>query len=158
MAKTLHSQCRDLGLIPGQGTSGEGNGNPLQCSCLENPRDGGASWAAVYGVAQSQTRLKRRSSSSSSSSKKTIFNNQGRIEEYSSCYRRILGLMKLVSMKKTNLRNRKGYSIVKNKDIALLTKIRIVKAIVFPVVTYVCESWTIRKTESRRSEAFKLWC
>ena len=45
---------------------GEGNGNPLQCSCLENPRDGGASWAAVYGVAQSQTRLKRLSSSSSS--------------------------------------------------------------------------------------------
>ena len=38
---------------------GEGNGNPLQCSCLENPRDGGAWWAAVYGVAQSWTRLKR---------------------------------------------------------------------------------------------------
>ena len=37
---------------------GEGNGNPLQCSCLENPWDGGAWWAAVYGVAQSQTRLK----------------------------------------------------------------------------------------------------
>ena len=37
---------------------GEGNGNPLQCSCLENPRDGRAWWAAVYGVAQSQTRLK----------------------------------------------------------------------------------------------------
>ena len=45
---------------------GEGNGNPLQCSCLENPRDGGAWWAAVYGVAQSGTRLKRLSSSSSS--------------------------------------------------------------------------------------------
>uniref|UniRef100_A0A8B9Y8T5 Uncharacterized protein n=1 Tax=Bos mutus grunniens TaxID=30521 RepID=A0A8B9Y8T5_BOSMU len=45
---------------------GEGNGNPLQCSCLENPRDGGAWWAAVYGVAQSRTRLKRLSSSSSS--------------------------------------------------------------------------------------------
>ena len=44
---------------------GEGNGNPLQCSCLGNPRDGGASWAAVYGVAQSRTRLKRLSSSSS---------------------------------------------------------------------------------------------
>ena len=44
---------------------GEGNGNPLQCSCLENPRDGGAWWAAVYGVAQSWTRLKRLSSSSS---------------------------------------------------------------------------------------------
>ena len=45
---------------------GEGNGNPLHCSCLDNPRDGGALWAAVYGVAQSQTRLKRLGSSSSS--------------------------------------------------------------------------------------------
>ena len=42
---------------------GEGNGNPLQCSCLENPRDGTAWWAAVYGVAQSRTWLKRLSSS-----------------------------------------------------------------------------------------------
>ena len=48
---------------------GEGNGNPLQCSCLENPRDRGAWWAAVYGVAQSWTRLKRLSSSSSSNIK-----------------------------------------------------------------------------------------
>ena len=46
---------------------GEGNGNPLQCSCLENPRDGGAWWAAIYGVSQSRTRLKWLSSSSSSS-------------------------------------------------------------------------------------------
>ena len=45
---------------------GEGNGNPFQCSCQENPRDGGAWWAAVSGVAQSRTRLKRLSSSSSS--------------------------------------------------------------------------------------------
>ena len=44
---------------------GEGNGNPLQYSCLENPVDTGAWWAAVYGVAQSQTRLKRLSRSSS---------------------------------------------------------------------------------------------
>ena len=43
---------------------GEGNGNPLQCSCLENPRDGGACWEAVSGVAQSRTWLKRLSSSS----------------------------------------------------------------------------------------------
>ena len=49
---------------------GGGNGNLLQCSCLENPRDGGAWWAAVYGVAQSQTRLMRLSSSSSSSSRR----------------------------------------------------------------------------------------
>ena len=46
---------------------GEGNGNPLQCSCLENPRDGGAWGAAVYGVAQSLTRLKWLSSSNSNS-------------------------------------------------------------------------------------------
>ena len=44
---------------------GEGNGNPFQCSCLENPRDGGALWAAISGVTQSLTRLKRLSSSSS---------------------------------------------------------------------------------------------
>ena len=50
---------------------GEGNGNPLQCSCLENPRDGGAWWAAVYGVAQSWTRLKRLSSGSSSNIRNT---------------------------------------------------------------------------------------
>ena len=47
--------------------TGEGNGNPLQCSCLENPRDGGAWRAAVYGITQSRTRLKRLSSSSSGS-------------------------------------------------------------------------------------------
>ena len=46
--------------------TGEGNGNPLQCSCLENPRDGGACWAAIYGVTQSWTQLKQLSNSSSS--------------------------------------------------------------------------------------------
>ena len=50
---------------------GEGNGNPLQCSCLENPRDRGAWLAAIYGVAESQTQLKRLSSSSSSISNST---------------------------------------------------------------------------------------
>ena len=44
--------------------TGEGNGNSLQCSCLENPRDGGTWWAGIYGVTQSQTRLKQLSSSS----------------------------------------------------------------------------------------------
>ena len=52
----------------------EGNGNPLQCSCLDNPRDGGAWWAAIYGVTQSRTWLKRISSSSSSSSRSHCFN------------------------------------------------------------------------------------
>ena len=57
--------------------TGEGNGNPPQCSCLENPRDGGASWAAVYGVGHSRTRLKRLSSSSSCSSSSIVWNGEG---------------------------------------------------------------------------------
>ena len=56
--KTSACNAGDLGLIPGLGrASGEGNGNPLQCSCLENPMDGGAWWATVHGVARSWTRL-----------------------------------------------------------------------------------------------------
>ena len=51
---------------------GEGNGNPLQCSCLENPMDGEAWWAAAHGVAQSRTRLKRLSSSSSTLSQTLV--------------------------------------------------------------------------------------
>ena len=56
---------------------GEGNGNPLQCSCLENPRDGGPLWAAIYGVAQSRTRLKRLSSSSSMEHQDLCVGRQG---------------------------------------------------------------------------------
>ena len=54
---------------------GEGNGNPLQCSCLENPRDRGAWWAAIYGVTQSWTRLKRLSSSSNIFSREKLWGN-----------------------------------------------------------------------------------
>ena len=91
---------------------GGGNGNPLQCSCLENPRDGGAWWAAVYGVAQSRTRLKRLSSSSSSK--------------------------------------------LKSRDITLPTKVHLIKAMAFPVVMYGCESWTTKKVEHLRIDAFEL--
>ena len=49
-------------------------------------------------------------------------------------------------------------SILKNRDITLLTKVRLVEAMVFPVVTYGCESWTIKKAERRRIDAFELWC
>ena len=59
---------------------GEGNGNPLQCSCLENPRGGGAWWAAIYGVAQSWTRLKRLSSSSSNPGSRPLLAPSGQIE------------------------------------------------------------------------------
>ena len=48
--------------------------------------------------------------------------------------------------------------ILKSKDITLLTKVCIVKAMVFPGVTYGCESWTIKKTECQRIDAFELWC
>ena len=56
--KVSACNVRDLGSIPGLGRSpGEGNGNPVQYSCLENPMDRGAWWATVHGVAKSQTRL-----------------------------------------------------------------------------------------------------
>ena len=49
-------------------------------------------------------------------------------------------------------------SIFKSRDITLPTKFRIVKALVFPAVMYGCESWTVKKTECQRTDAFKLWC
>ena len=49
-------------------------------------------------------------------------------------------------------------SILKSRDITLLTKVHLVKAMVFPVVMYGCESWTIKKAEHRRIDAFELWC
>ena len=50
------------------------------------------------------------------------------------------------------------YSIVKSRDITLPTKVHLVKALVFPVVMYGCESWTVRKAERQRTDAFELWC
>ena len=49
-------------------------------------------------------------------------------------------------------------SILKSRDITLPTKVRLVKAMVFPVVTYGCENWTVKKAEHRRTDAFELWC
>ena len=49
-------------------------------------------------------------------------------------------------------------SVLKSRDITLLTKVHIVTAMVFPIVTYGCESWTMKKTEHRRIDTFKLWC
>ena len=65
-------------------------------------------------------------------------------------------------IKRNLLLGRKGMtnldSILKNRDITLLTKVYIVKAMVFPVVVYGCESWTIKKADCQRIDAFKLWC
>ena len=49
-------------------------------------------------------------------------------------------------------------SILKSKDVTLPTKVRLVKAMVFPVVMFGCESWTVKKAESQRTDAFELWC
>ena len=54
--------------------------------------------------------------------------------------------------------NEKPRQHIKNRDITLPTKVRLVKAMVFPVVMYGCESWTIKKAECRRTDAFELWC
>ena len=102
--KASASNTRDLGSIPGSGRSpGEGNGNPLQYSCLENPVDGGAWWATVHGVAKSRTWL----------------------SDFTS----------LID------------SILKSRDITLPTKVHIVKTMIFPVVMYGCQTWTIKKAE-----------
>ena len=117
---------------------GEGNGNPLQCSCLENPRDGRAWWAAVYGVAQSRTRLKQLSSSS-------------KITADGDCSPEIKRHLLLESYDQPRQH-------IKSRDITLPTKVRLIKAMVFPVVRYGCESWTIKKAEDRRIDAFALRC
>ena len=49
-------------------------------------------------------------------------------------------------------------SVFKSRDISLLTKVRLVKAMVFPVIMYGCEIWTVKKAECRRIDAFELWC
>ena len=98
---------------------GEGNGKPLQCSCLENPRDGGTWWAAIYGVAQSRTRLKRLS----------------KITADGDCSHEIKRCLLLGRKVMTNLD-----SILKSRDITLSTNFHLVKAMVFPVVMYGCES------------------
>ena len=88
VVNNLPANAGDVGLILGSGRSlGEGNGNPLQCSCLENPGDGEAWWAAICGVAPSRTRLKRHSSSSSSSGKESIC--QGRRHWFNPWVRKI---------------------------------------------------------------------
>ena len=69
------------------------------------------------------------------------------------CSHEIKGRLLIGRKAKTNLD-----SILKNRDITLLTKVCLIKAIVFPVVVYGCASWTIRKAECRRIDAFEMWC
>ena len=69
------------------------------------------------------------------------------------CSHEIKGCLLLVRKVMTSLD-----SILKSRDITLLTKVHLVKAMVFPVVMYGCESWTIKKAEHQRTDAFELWC
>ena len=109
---------------------GEGNGSPLQYSCLENPRDGGAWWAVVYGVAQSQTQLKWPAAKSLQSCL-TLDNPIDRSPPGSHPW------------------DSQG----KNAGVAAA-----VKAMVFPVVMYGCESKTIKKSWAPKNWCFELWC
>ena len=61
-------------------------------------------------------------------------------------------------IKRRLLLGRKAMTIFKSRDVTLLTKVRLVKAMVFPVAMYGCESWTVKKAERRRIDAFELWC
>ena len=117
-------------------------GTPLQCSCLENPRDRGAWWAAVHGVAQSQTRLKQLSSSSSNS----------RITADGDCSHEIKRCLLLGRKALTNLD-----SVLKSRDITLLTNVHLVKAMVFPIVMYGGESSTRNKPKCSKIHVFQRW-
>ena len=76
-----------------------------------------------------------------------------KITEYGDCSHEIRRWLLLGKKSMTNLD-----SVLKSRDITLLTKVHLVKALVFPVVMYRCESWTIKKAEHQRINAFKLWC
>ena len=175
---------------------------------LGNPTDGGAWWAAVYGVAQSWTRLKQLSSCSSSSRyaddttlmaeseeelksllmkvkeesekvglklnpQKTKIMASGPITSWEIDGETVADFIFLGSkitadgdcsneIKRCLLLGRKVMtkldSIFKSRDITLPTKVRLVKAMVFSVAMYGCESWTVKKAECRRTDGLKLWC
>ena len=95
---------------------GEGNGNPLHCSCLENPRDGGAWWAAIYGVTQSWTRLMWLSSSSSKcvsqGSNSRQFDSRGLFSSLSHTAVELWRLLGKCICKNVSLRKICGYSLV----------------------------------------------
>ena len=130
---------------------------------LENPMDGGAWWAAVHGVARSRTRL----------SNFTFTFHFHTLEKEMATHSSVLawripgtgypgGLPSMGSHRVghdwSNLAAADGDSILKSRDITSSTKVCLVEAIVFPVVMYGCESWTIKKAEHWRMDAFELWC
>ena len=143
--------------------TGEENGNPLQCSCLENPRDGGAWWATVYGLhrvrhdwsdlAAAAAAFSWQIDEETMETVTDLIFLDSKITADGNCSHEIKRRLLLGRKAMTNLE-----SIVKSRDITFPTKVHPVKAMVFPVVMYGCESWTIKKAEHRRVDAFELWC
>ena len=116
-------------------STGEGNGKPLQYSCVENPMN--SSW--VDGETMETVR--------------DCISLGSKITADGDCSREIKRHLLLGRKAMTNLG-----SLLKSRDITLPTKVRLVKAIFFPVVMYGCESWIIKKAELQRIDAFELWC
>ena len=139
----------DMDSIPGLGRSpGEGNGYPLQYSCLDNSMDRGAWWAIVHGAAKSWTWLSDWLNWSDG------FYCLGSIITLDSdCSPKIKRHLFFGRKAMANID-----SLLRNRDITLLTEVHIVKAMIFPVVMYRCENWTIKKAEHQTIGTFKLWC
>ena len=143
---------------------GEGNGTSLQYSCLENPMDRGAWWAAVHGVSEGRARL----------SNFTFTFHFHALEKEMAAHSGFLAWIIPWTVEPGGLpsmgSHRVGhdwsdsvavvvvYSILKSRDITLPTKVHLVKAMVFLMVMYGCESWTVKKAERWRIDAFELWC
>ena len=129
--------------------------------------------AAVHGVAKSRTRLKRLSSSSMGTIKIFSHINEQKWQVDGETMETVTDFIFLGSkitadgdcrheIKRCLLFGRKTMTnldrVIKSRDITWATKIHIVKGMVFPIVMYGCESWTIRKAERQRNDAFELWC
>ena len=148
---------RDTCSIPGlRGSPGGGHGNPLQYSCLENPMNKTAWRAIVHRIPKSWTGLKwhfigNRWGNSGNSVR--LYFLGSKITADGDCSLEIKRRLLLGRKLMTNLD-----SIFKSRGITLPTKVHLVKAMVFPVVMYGCESWTVKKAECRRIDAFELWC
>ena len=152
LVKNPPANAGDEGSIPRSGRCPKrGNSNVFQYSCLENSMDRRAWQATVHGVTNSQDipshycMAKRRV---------TDFLFLGsKITMDSDCSHEIRRQFLLGRKVMTN-----PASVLKSRDITLLTKVCIVKAMVFPVVMHGCESWTVKKAECQRIDAFQLWC
>ena len=119
-------------------------------SCLENSVDREVWWATVHGVAKNWT-WQTDGETVETVLDFTFF--RSKITADGDCSHEIKRCLLLRRKVMTNLD-----SIFKSRDITLSTKVHLVKAMVFPVVMYGCESWTVKKSESQRIDAFELWC